>query len=97
MYDGFKVEERHLAKRQIHILTLVTTTGLGFITTLVLFFVPAEEKGQVISCTSGLDVFVAGAGNVFGLTGFLVCEYPVVLHASKARKNNFFMLGFKVV
>ena len=72
MYAGFKVEERGWLKRQIYILTLVTTTGLGFITTLVFFFVPAEEEGQVISCTSGLDVFAAGAGNFFGFAGFFV-------------------------
>jgi hypothetical protein len=97
VYAGFKVEERRLVKRRIHILTLVTTTGLGLITALVLFFGSIEREGQMISCTKGLDVFVAGAGSGFDFTGFLVCANPTVLQISRARKNIFFMLRFKEV
>jgi hypothetical protein len=70
VYVGYKIEKKRGLKN--YILSLVTTTGLGFIAAL--FFILFDVVGHKISCTNEDDALDDGFGlvGVFVLSVFLV-------------------------
>lgn len=70
MYVGYKIEKKRGLKN--YILSLVTTTGLGF--TAALFFILFDVVGHKISCTNEDEEL----DDDFGLVGVFVLSVFLV-------------------